>query len=184
MSTAHILPDRLAPDLTVWFVGTAAGPKSAATRTYYAHPGNRFWRALNEARVTPQLYSPAQYPMLLQHRIGLTDFCKTHWGVDASIEHEQFDIAGFRRKVVRLKPKSLAFTSKKAASLWLNCPPSRIDYGQQPAQEKPTVFVLPSPSGLATAYWSIEPWLELGVWMRKNTAPLRKEATLTVQRAK
>jgi TDG/mug DNA glycosylase family protein len=184
MSATYILPDRLAPDLAVWFVGTAAGPKSAATRTYYAHPGNRFWRALHEARITPQLYAPAQYPRLLQHGIGLTDFCKTHWGVDASIEHEQFDIAGFRRKVVRLKPKSLAFTSKKAASLWLDCSPGGVDYGQQEGQGKPVVFVLPSPSGLATSYWSIEPWLELGRWLRRAAIPQRQGADPSVRRAK
>jgi TDG/mug DNA glycosylase family protein len=186
MSAAHILPDRLAPGLAAWFVGTAAGPKSAATRTYYAHPGNRFWRALHTAGITPQLYAPAQYPVLLRHGIGLTDFCKTHWGVDARIDHEQFDIDGFSRKVARLKPKALAFTSKKAASLWLGRPPGRIEYGQlaAAAEEKPVVFVLPSPSGLASSYWSIEPWLELGRWLRRTAVPQRQGMDLSVRRAK
>ena len=31
---AHILPDRLAPNLRLWFVGTAAGPMSAAVSAY------------------------------------------------------------------------------------------------------------------------------------------------------
>ena len=46
---AHILPDVLASGLKVWFVGTAAGPKSAAVGAYYAHGANRFWRTLHEA---------------------------------------------------------------------------------------------------------------------------------------
>jgi TDG/mug DNA glycosylase family protein len=178
MSAAHILPDRLASDLAVWFVGTAAGPRSAATRTYYAHPGNRFWRALHTAGITPHLYSPVHYPLLLRHGIGLTDFCKTHWGVDARIERDQFDVEGFRRKVARLKPRALAFTSKTAASLWLGRRTGRIEPGRQEAEDprQPVVFVLPSPSGLATSYWSIEPWRELGRWLRRQSLPQRQAA--------
>ncbi len=164
---AHILPDRLAPDLRVWFVGTAAGPRSAAERAYYAHPGNRFWRALHECEITPRLFAPHEYPLMLDLSIGLTDFCKVSWGVDSKIAKEHFDIAGFTRKVKRLKPHALAFTSKTAASLWLGLPTGRITTGRHIAvqQNQPAVFVLPSPSGLATSYWSIAPWREVKVFL-------------------
>lgn len=164
---AHILPDRLAPDLKVWFVGTAAGPRSAAERAYYAHPGNRFWRALHESEITPRLFAPHEYPLMLDLGIGLTDFCKVSWGVDSKIAKEHFDIAGFARKVKRLKPHALAFTSKTAASLWLGMPTGRITTGRHIAaqQSQPAVFVLPSPSGLATSYWSIAPWREVKAFL-------------------
>ena len=168
----HILPDRLAPDLKLWFVGTAAGPRSAAVGAYYAHPGNRFWRALHEARITPRLLDPHDYPELLGLKLGLTDFCKTTWGVDRAISREHFDVKAFKRKVARLKPRALAFTSKTAASLWLNRPTGRIPHGRQEAPRHdglgPAVFVLPSPSGLATSYWSIEPWREVGRWLKER----------------
>lgn len=159
---AHILPDRLAADLRVWFVGTAAGPMSAAVGAYYAHPGNRFWRALHETGITPRLFAPHEFPQLLDLGIGLTDFCKTGWGVDADIAREAFDTKGFQRKVAKFKPRALAFTSKTSASLWLGRATGRIKIGRQTATPgQPDVFVLPSPSGLATSYWSIEPWREL-----------------------
>ena len=164
----HILPDRLAPDLKLWFVGTAAGPRSAAVGAYYAHPGNRFWRALHEAKITPKLFELHDYPELLDLGLGLTDFCKTGWGIDSQIAREHFDVAGFRRKVSRLRPRALAFTSKTSASLWLQRPTGRIEPGRQKdAPAEPAVFVLPSPSGLATSYWSIAPWRELGRWLAK-----------------
>ena len=163
---AHILPDRLAPGLRLWFVGTAAGPKSAAVGAYYAHRGNRFWRALHEAGITPRLYTPDEFSLMLDHDVGLTDFCKTGWGVDADIAREAFDVAGFRRKVARLRPHGLAFTSKMAASLWLGKATGRIALGRQPPSEGPVVFVLPSPSGLATSYWSIAPWQEAADFLR------------------
>ncbi len=163
---AHILPDRLAPGLKMWFVGTAAGPMSAAMGAYYAHPGNRFWRALHETGITPRLFAPQEFPSLLDLGVGLTDFCKTGWGVDAQIAREAFDVEGFRRKVTELKPSALAFTSKMSASLWLGKPTGRITVGRQEATDGPDVFVLPSPSGLATSYWSIEPWREAADYLR------------------
>lgn len=165
---AHVLPDRLAPGLKVWFVGTAAGPRSAAVGAYYAHPGNKFWRALHQAKITPRLFAPEEYPLMLDLGVGLTDFCKISWGVDSQIAKDHFDVAGFTRKVKRLKPAALAFTSKTAASLWLKRPTGRIAPGRQPSAipYQPAVFVLPSPSGLATSYWSIEPWRELAAFVR------------------
>lgn len=164
-SSVHVLPDRLRPDLPLWFVGTAAGPRSAAERAYYAHPGNRFWRALHEAAITPRLFTPQEYPNLLDLGIGLTDICKVSWGVDAAIAREHFDVAGFAAKVHRLRPRGLAFTSKTAASLYLGRPTHRLALGRQTetsASKAVAIFVLPSPSGLATSYWSIEPWREAG----------------------
>lgn len=162
----HILPDRLAPGLRLWFVGTAAGPMSAALGAYYAHPGNRFWRALHETGVTPRLFAPHEFPLLLEMGVGLTDFCKTDWGVDARIAREAFDVDGFRRKVARLKPKALAFTSKTSASLWLGKSTGRISIGRQVTHDGPAVFVLPSPSGLATSYWSLAPWQDAAAFLK------------------
>ena len=165
---AHILPDRLAPDLPLWFVGTAAGPRSAAEGAYYAHPGNRFWRALHEAKITPRLFTPQEYPALLALGIGLTDICKVSWGVDAQIAREHFDVEGFSAKVRRLRPRALAFTSKTAAGLYLRRPTAHLLVGRQAetvSPSGPSIFVLPSPSGLATSYWTIGPWQEAGAFL-------------------
>ncbi len=167
-TAAHILPDVLAPGLKLWFVGTAAGPKSAAAGAYYAHAGNRFWRTLHEAGITPTLFAPHDFRKLIGLGLGLTDFCKTAWGVDSAIARHKFDVAGFRNKVETLKPRALAFTSKTSASLWLDRPTGRIAPGRQPsAGHGPAVYVLPSPSGLATSYWSADPWREVAAWLKQ-----------------
>lgn len=168
-TAAYILPDRLAPDLRLWFVGTAAGPMSAAAGAYYAHPGNRFWRALHETGFTQRLFAPHEYPLLLDLGVGLTDFCKTSWGVDAQIAREAFDVVGFERKVKLLQPDALAFTSKTAAGLWLGKSTGRIGVGRQAVGEGPEIFVLPSPSGLATSHWSVTPWREAADFFRGET---------------
>src|ERR1700712_1446785 len=80
-----LLPDVLAPGLAVVFCGTAAGRVSAATGCYYAHPQNKFWRALYEAGLTPRLMAPQEYPLLPSFGLGLTDIAKTVSGMDSQL---------------------------------------------------------------------------------------------------
>ncbi len=166
------LCDLLAPDLDVVFVGTAAGRRSAAEGAYYAHPGNRFWRALHEVGLTDRRYEPHEFPALLGLRVGFTDMSKVGSGMDHEIAPEHFDVTLFETKMRRFRPRVIAFTSKKVASLWLGVPTGRIEPGRQARTlpDFPEVFVLTSPSGAATKYWDIRPWRELAAWL-KATKP-------------
>ncbi|SDD20620.1 mismatch-specific DNA-glycosylase [Auraticoccus monumenti] len=46
-----VVPDLVGPGLRLLFVGINPGLWTAATRTHFAHPGNRFWPALRRAGV-------------------------------------------------------------------------------------------------------------------------------------
>jgi TDG/mug DNA glycosylase family protein len=156
------LPDQLAPHLRLVFVGTAASQRSADTGHYYAHPGNRFWRTLHEVGITPRLYLPHEFPALLELGIGFTDLCKLGAGMDHQALAFPIDVPAFRDKMRRYRPNTIAFTGKKAASLFYGRPTSAIALGRQPTQEDfPLVFVLASPSGAASGAWSVQPWREL-----------------------
>ena len=163
----HVLPDVLKPGLDVVFCGTAAGGRSAREGAYYAHPGNKFWRVLFEAGLTPHLMRPADFPRLPEFGIGATDLCKTQSGRDRAID--AFDVPAFERKIRRFAPRAVAFTSKTGASIWLGVSTGKLHYGLQPARAGfPAVFVLPSPSGAAAGHWTVEPWRELGTWIRER----------------
>jgi TDG/mug DNA glycosylase family protein len=154
-----ILPDLLAPGLAVVFCGTAAGRRSAAEGAYYAHPGNLFWRALHQCGLTPRLLMPAEFPQLLALGIGLTDLAKQHAGNDVDLPRDAFDVAALRDKIERYQPRVLAFTSKTAAQVWQR---EATAYGLQPQRIGVSqVVVLPSPSGQARRYWTLEPWQQL-----------------------
>jgi TDG/mug DNA glycosylase family protein len=156
------LPDQLEPHLRLVFVGTAAGQRSADLGHYYAHRGNRFWRTLHEVGMTPRQYEPHEFPALLKLGIGFTDVCKLGSGMDHEALAFPVDIPAFREKMRRYRPKTIAFTSKKAASLFYGRPTKAVTLGQQPPeQDFPIVFVLASPSGAASRYWSIQPWQQL-----------------------
>lgn len=162
----HRLPDQLRPNLRLVFVGTAASTRSAELGHYYAHPGNRFWRALHEAGITPRRYQPGEFASLIELGIGFTDLSKSGAGMDHQIAAETIDVAGFRAKMEKYQPRTIAFTSKKAASLFYGRPSSAIALGRQPRDASlPEIFVLPSPSGAASGHWTIQPWRELAAWI-------------------
>ncbi|WP_187434787.1 mismatch-specific DNA-glycosylase [Bradyrhizobium cytisi] len=160
------LPDQLCPNLRLVFVGTAASTRSAELGHYYAHPGNRFWRAIHEAGITPRRYQPGEFAALTELGIGFTDLSKSGAGMDHQIAAEAIDVPGFRTKIDKYRPRTIAFTSKKAASLFYGRPSSGIALGRQPRDESlPEIFVLPSPSGAASGHWTLEPWRELAEWI-------------------
>jgi double-stranded uracil-DNA glycosylase len=156
------LPDQLQDRLRLVFVGTAAGQRSADLGHYYAGPGNRFWRTIHEVGITPRRYEPHEFQALLKLGIGFTDVCKLGAGMDRQALAFPVDIPAFREKMRRYRPKTIAFTSKKAASLFYGRPTKAVALGRQsPLEDFPTVFVLASPSGAASRYWSVQPWQEL-----------------------
>ena len=155
----YLVPDLLAPQLKLVFCGTAPSRASVAAAAYYAKPGNRFWPTLHAVGITPHRYSPQDYPQLLSLGIGLTDLCKIHSGVDSELPDDAFDIDAFEKKIQHHQPRIVAFTSKNAAQSYLQMP---VAYGEQSVKLGGTrLFVLPSPSGLATRFFDIEIWRSL-----------------------
>jgi TDG/mug DNA glycosylase family protein len=161
---SHVLPDVLESGLSLVFCGTAAGARSAREGTYYAHPGNMFWRTLFAVGLTPRLLAPAEFPWMPAFGLGLTDLSKFHYGNDAELPVDAFDVAALRRKIESFAPHVLAFTSKHAGVSALGKP---IAYGLQPITWGTTrLFVLPSPSGQARRSWNAGIWQELADFVR------------------
>lgn len=154
-----ILKDVLRGNLKVVFCGTAAGNASALRQAYYAGTGNRFWKTLFEIGLTPHELKPEEYDSISQYGLGLTDLVKSVSGVDAILKQTHFDQAGLQEKINRFNPDLLAFTSKREGEEFLKC---AVQYGLQADTIGSTrLFVLPSPSGAARRFWSIDHWHEL-----------------------
>lgn len=146
----NVLPDILAPDLSIVFCGTAVGECAAARGHYYAGPGNGFWPLLYDAGLTHRRLDPDEDATMPTYGYGLTDLVKI---VARSQHHNRrlaFDVPSVVANVERYRPRWLAFTSKTAgqAAAWgLGLPAP----GLGPADWRVAgseVFVLPSPSGV------------------------------------
>src|SRR5947209_1931250 len=67
------LPDVIAPDLKVLFVGINPGLYTAAIGHHFGRPGNRFWPAMFAGGFTPRLFAPWERDELLEHGYGITN---------------------------------------------------------------------------------------------------------------
>ena len=157
MNTAvsvEALPDLLKPGLDLVVCGTAAGNRSAAKGAYYRDSRNKFWSILAATGLTPCRLAPHEYERLLKFDIGLTDLAKHVSGTDDSLQATDYDVARFRDRIRNACPCVLAFNGKTAASIHFQIQIEKIDYSRQSDSIAGTaVFVLPSTSGRASAYW-------------------------------
>jgi len=164
----HVLPERLKPGLTLVFCGTAAGRQSALQKAYYAHAQNKFWRTLHETGLTPHLFAPRDYPALWDLGIGLTDIAKFAYGMDHQLPKDSLggDAAdALRARIRKVAPRFLAFTSLNAGRAVMG---RKSMPGKQSEKIGDTeVWILPSPSPLASNHWDITPWRALAKAVRQ-----------------
>lgn len=166
-----VLPDVLTAGLRVVFCGTQAGAVSARRGAYYAGPGNKFWKTLFEIGLIPQPLGPADFPDLPRYGIGFTDVAKRTSGPDTVLMQHHVDITGFVAKIREHAPAIVAFNGKRAAQAALGEERGlKLGYGLQPyLLAGSRVFILPSTSGAASGYWSIEPWRELAALVKETS---------------
>lgn len=67
------VPDVIGPELRILFCGINPSLWSGLVGQHFAHPGNRFWKALAESGLTPSLLSPSEGRQLLAYGLGITN---------------------------------------------------------------------------------------------------------------
>jgi TDG/mug DNA glycosylase family protein len=153
-ATPSDVPDVLAPDLRVVFVGINPGRVSAAAGAHFANPRNDFWRLLHAARLTSRLYEPHEQFALLQEGIGVTN--AAYRTTPGSGDLRRADFAGSAERLEQiargLRPQWLAFVGKEA---YRGAFGVRPELGPQERTLGETrLFVLPSTSPAnATVGW-------------------------------
>lgn len=148
--SARRLPDIIAPDLAVLFVGFNPSVMAGLTGHYYARPGNRFWSLLHRAGLTPRVYAPVEDRALLELGIGITDLCPIPTpGVDDV--PKALAAAGreaLTAKIARFRPRIVCFNGKATYTGYFGRPPAGWGLQTDHIGES-LVFVVPSSSGRA-----------------------------------
>ena len=126
------IADVIAPGLRILFVGINPGLVSGATGLHFARPGNRFWRAIHRAGLTPTLLSPDRQHELLGHGLGVTNLVER-----VTATADQLSAAELRAGAVRLtatlehfQPHKVAFLGVSAYRIAFSRP--RAAVGRQP----------------------------------------------------
>jgi double-stranded uracil-DNA glycosylase len=180
-TTPSDVPDVLAPDLRIVFVGINPGRVSAAARAHFANPRNDFWRLLHAAKLTSRLYEPSAQFSLLEEGIGLTN--AAYRTTPGSGDLRRADFAGSAERLERiareLRPGWLAFVGKEA---YRGAFGTRPELGlQQETLGGTKLFVLPSTSPANAAV----PWNARVLWFnelagRESGLPERETIRATV----
>ena len=143
------IPDLLAPGLDVLFCGINPGLYSGATGLHFARPGNRFWRALHDAGLTPSLLQPWQQDAMLAHRLGITNLVMRTTATAAELHDDELRAgrAALECKVRIYRPIAVAMVGIGAYRVAFARP--RATVGRQPETlEGALLWVLPNTSGL------------------------------------
>lgn len=144
-----MIPDVIAPDLEVLFVGINPGLMSDATGHHFARPGNRFWPALHGAGFTPRLLSPAEQDQLLGYGLGITNLVARATAKASELTPAELRAGGDRltRLVAEYRPQMVAIVGISAYRTAFARPRAAIGPQPEPIAGRP-VWVLPNPSGL------------------------------------
>jgi TDG/mug DNA glycosylase family protein len=143
------IPDLIAPNLDVLFCGINPGLYSAATGLHFARPGNRFWRALRDGGLTPEVLKPWQQEAMLACRLGITNLVKRATATAAELDDDELRSGrrALERKVRRYAPRVLAVVGIGAYRVAFERPKARL--GRQPETIDATLIcVVPNTSGL------------------------------------
>jgi TDG/mug DNA glycosylase family protein len=154
---ATVLPDIIAPDLKILFVGINPGLYSAKVGHHFGRPGNRFWKTLFAAGLTPRLFAPAEQEKLLELGLGITNIVDRPSAKASELSSEEVRAGAkvVERKVRRYRPRLVAFLGITAYRTAFDRPEAKTGAQADEIGES-RIWVLPNPSGLNAHYQARE----------------------------
>ncbi|PNP44816.1 hypothetical protein TGAMA5MH_03625 [Trichoderma gamsii] len=195
---AHLpeLPDAVAPNLLVFFIGLNPGIETARTGHAYAHPSNLFWKLLFSSGVTPvPCRADEDRQMPERFSLGLTNIVARPSRNGAELSKQEMDdgVSLLEDKARKWRPESMCVVGKSIwESIWRVRHGSPVGkafkYGWQDESENmgiikgewagAKVFVATSTSGLAASMSPAEKqavWNQLGSWVKTRRAEREAE---------
>jgi TDG/mug DNA glycosylase family protein len=149
------VPDLLADDLRLLFVGINPGLWTAAVQTHFAHPANRFYPALLRAGILTEPVSPSA-GMSEQDRarfrargLGITNLVPRATARASELSAAELREGGEHlRELVRTRrPRVVAIAGVTAYRQAFGQPKARLGRQAEPL-EGAELWVVPNPSGL------------------------------------
>ena len=154
--TEKTLPDYLRPGLDIVSIGINPSIYSVEKGFAFARPGNRFWPALNAARLIDEMLIPGRDAIETMHSsygFGFTDIVKRPTRMASELTREDYALGARQllRKLTKHQPRIAWFQGKDAWKMFLEYALQtrrKVDTGLQAETIGSTVvFVTPNPSG-------------------------------------
>jgi TDG/mug DNA glycosylase family protein len=147
------VPEVIAPDLRVLFVGINPGLYTAAIGHHFGRPGNRFWPTLHAAGFTARLLSPFEERELLGSGYGITNLVSRATATAAELSVEELRAGGraLVDKALKFRPRLAAVLGVDAYRRAFNHPKAVMGRQEERLGDA-ILWVLPNPSGLNAHY--------------------------------
>jgi TDG/mug DNA glycosylase family protein len=157
------VPDLVGEEVRLVFVGINPGLWTAAAQAHFARPGNRFYKALHRAGITPWVIDPRdgfdekEREALVTHGIAITNLVNRATARADELDDEELRRGAreVERKVARWKPRLVAFVGLSAYRTAFGRPRAQVGRQDDHAIAGAEVWALPNPSGL-NAHYQVE----------------------------
>jgi double-stranded uracil-DNA glycosylase len=108
------VPDCLAKNLTILFVGFNPGIMSSQLGHHFANPTNRFWTVLYKAELTPRKLTPQEDRSLLDFGFGITNIVArpTKSAADITAAEYEKGRVHLKKKIQQYQPKIVCYVGK------------------------------------------------------------------------
>jgi TDG/mug DNA glycosylase family protein len=147
------VPDVIGPGLDVLFCGINPGRWSGAVGHHFAHPGNRFWKALYASGFTDERLAPEREQELLRFGVGITNLVSRTTASAAELSRDELWVGGamLAGKVEQWRPTAVAFLGLTSYRTAFGRPKATI--GEQDERiGTARLWLLANPSGLQGRY--------------------------------
>jgi len=147
------VPDLVAENLRVLFVGINPSTCSGARGLHFASPGNRFWPTLHRAGFTDRQLRPDERDALLSLGLGISNLANraTAQATEVSDEELRAGALRLRRLLQSIKPAAVAVLGKGAYETGFGVKTGAMG-PQKESLEGIPLWILPNPSGLNAHY--------------------------------
>ena len=150
-----VVPDLVGDDVRLLFVGINPGLWTAAAQAHFAHPGNRFYRALHLAGITrwpidaSNGFTPEDVEELTSRGVGITNLVARATARADELSRDELVAGGTAlvAKVVLWRPAVVAIVGLTAYRMAFRRPKATIGRQDEPLGGA-QVWALPNPSGL------------------------------------
>lgn len=142
-----MLPDYLAPNLEIIFIGLNPGTYSDKMGHYFARSTNLFWSALYEANLVKERLTPQDDVRMNEFGFGLTDLVPRVTPNIDSLTRAEFIAGGemLRAKILRFAPRIACFVGVTGFRHAFN-PRAQLGAQSSPVWGKTKLFIVPSTS--------------------------------------
>lgn len=147
------VPEAIAPNLRVLFVGINPGLYTAAIGHHFGRPGNRFWPTLYAAGFTERLLSPFEERELLGSGYGITNLVSRATATAAELSVEELRAGGrlLVERLQRFRPRLAAVLGVESYRKAFDRPKAVMGRQEERLAEA-ILWILPNPSGLNAHY--------------------------------